>query len=315
MVSYLARRLISIIPILLIVGVVVFFIMRAIPGDPAQALLGADATPAELSDMREKLGLNEPVMVQFVKWASSMIRGDFGVSIMYREPVLTVIGRRVEPTFLLLIMSMIQATFFGIALGIIAAINRNKLLDKLCMAISIVGVSLPAFWLGLMLILVFAVKLSLFPALGFVPMSEGGLWNTLSYLVLPSFALGIARAGSIARMTRSSMLDVLNNDYVRTARSKGLKESIVIRRHTLKNAMAPILTQLGITFAHLAGGAVVVETVFNIPGIGRLTFDSIGRRDYPTIQGNIICIALVYILINIVVDLCYKIFDPRIEFN
>jgi len=315
MLKYTLRRMVSSIPTLLVVGVMIFFLIRSIPGSPARNMLGDDATDEEVAAMEVKLGLDKPVGVQFARWVGNAVRGDFGDSIYYNKPVLELIIERLEPTVLLVTYSMSIAMLLGILFGVVAALHRNSFLDKFCMTVSTLGISMPGFWLGMTLIILLAVKNPLLPSQGYVPVSEGGLPMTLYYLTLPALAMGLQRAASIARVTRSSMLDVMGNDYIRTARSKGLQEHKVVCLHALKNAANPILTQVGISVAHLMGGSVVIERLFNIPGIGRLAFDSISRRDYPTIQGHVLFVAVIYVGINLIIDLLYKVFDPRIKYN
>lgn len=315
MFNYTVRRLISAIPVLFIVAVMVFALIHMIPGNPAAVMLGSDATQEEIDALSEKLGLNEPVPVQLVKWFGDALRGDMGDSIYYSRPVTEILAERLEPTFLIVVYAILVAIAIGVPLGILAAVYHNHILDKLCMIISMIGISCPSFWLGLNLVILFAVQRSIFPSVGYVPIAEGGLATTLYYITLPSFALGLQRSASIARVTRSGMLDVLNNDYIRTARAKGLGELFVIAKHALKNAMNPILTQVGMSLAQLIGGAVVIETIFNIPGLGLLAFDSLKRRDYPMIQGHILFVAMAYILINLIIDLLYRAFDPRVDYQ
>lgn len=315
MFKYTLRRIISAIPTLLVVGALIFFLIRCIPGSPAQIMLSDDATAEEIAAMEEKLGLDRPILVQFVQWFGNAAKGDFGNSIYYQQPVLSLLVERLEPTMLLVTYGMAIAIVLGVCFGVTAAINHNRPLDKLCMTVSTLGISMPGFWIGMNLIIILAVKNPVLPSVGYVPVAEGGLGQTLYYLTLPALAMGLQRAASVARVTRSSMLDVLGADYIRTARSKGLRERTVIFLHALKNAANPIITQLGISIAHLMGGSVVIERLFNIPGIGRLAFDSVSRRDYPTIQGHVLFVALVYVAINLIIDLLYKVFDPRIKYN
>jgi peptide/nickel transport system permease protein len=299
----------------MIVAVLIFLLIRLIPGNPAIVMLGDDATPDEIAAMERRMGIDRPVPVQFVSWVGNMLKGDFGSSLYYRKPVAQVIFSQLEPTVMLVIYAMTICLLLGVPLGVIAAINRNGISDRICMVLSMVGISMPGFWLGLNLIILFAVKIRLFPSVGYVMIREGGLLESLKYLTLPALAMGLQRSASIARVTRSGMLDVLNNDYIRTAKAKGLSEGRIIGLHALKNSANQILTQAGISIAHLMGGSVVIENVFNIPGIGRLAFDSVSRRDYPTIQGHIIFVASVYVLVNLLVDLLYKFFDPRVEYK
>lgn len=315
MINYTIRRLIAAIPTLIVVAVMIFVLIRLIPGNPALVMLGDEATPDEVVAMEQRLGIDQPVFVQFGKWVAKMARGDFGDSIYYRKPVMQVIFSHLEPTLLLVCFAMAICLSIGVPLGITAAVHRNGLLDRFCMIVSMFGISMPGFWLGLNLIILFAVKWSLLPSVGYSMIREAGLMESLRYLTLPALAMGLQRSASIARVTRSSMLEVLGNDYIRTARAKGLFERRVIYLHALKNAANQILTQAGISIAHLMGGSVVIETIFNIPGIGRLAFDSIARRDYPTIQGHIIFVAAVYVFVNLTVDLLYKFFDPRVEYK
>ncbi|PNV59880.1 peptide ABC transporter [Clostridium sp. chh4-2] len=315
MINYTIRRLISAIPTMFIVAVMVFFLIRCVPGNPALTMLSDDATVEEIADMEIRMGLDQPVVVQFGKWLGNAVRGNFGDSIYYDQPAMDVVMSRLESTWMLVILAMCISMLIGVPLGILAATHRNGILDKLCMVLSMIGISMPGFWLALNLVILFAIKLPIFPAVGYAYISEGGLMQSLKYLLLPAIALGLQRSASLARVTRSSMLDVLNSDYIRTARSKGLGEKAVIGIHALKNAMNQIITQIGISIAHLLGGAIVMENVFNIPGLGRLAFDSIVRRDYPVIQAHILYVAFIYVIVNLVVDLLYKFFDPRIEYK
>lgn len=315
MLKYTLKRLVSSIPTILVVAVLIFSLVRLIPGSPARNMLGEDATEEEVLALEHKMGLDQPIVVQFSRWIGDALRGDLGDSLYYSRPVTEILLERVGPTLLLVAYSMIIASLIGISLGVVAAVTRGKLLDKAAMILSTVGISMPGFWLALNLVILLAVKNPIFPSVNYMPVAEVGLLGTLWYVTLPSLAMGLQRSASIARVTRSSMLDVLGEDYIRTARSKGLGERAVIAVHALKNAANPIMTQIGISIAHLMGGSVVMEKLFNIPGLGRLAFDSITRRDYPTIQGHILFVAVIYVFVNLVVDLCYKLFDPRIKYN
>jgi peptide/nickel transport system permease protein len=315
MLNYTIRRLVAAIPTLAIVAAMIFILIRLIPGNPALVMLGDDATPSEIAAMERRLGIDQPMPVQFLRWAGGMLRGDFGASIYYRKPVMDVLFSQFEPTLLLVTYSMIICLIIGIPLGVAASVHRNTAVDRICMILSMTGISMPGFWLGLNLVILFAVKLSLLPSVGYSMIRENGLLESLRYLTLPAIALGLQRAASVARVTRSSMLEVLGDDYIRTARAKGLAPRRVVGIHAHKHAANQILTQAGISIAHLMGGSVVMESVFNIPGIGRLAFDSISRRDYPMIQGHIIFVASVYVFVNLAVDLLYKFFDPRVEYK
>lgn len=315
MLKYTLRRILAAIPTLLIVGVMIFVLIRCIPGNPAQVMLPDDATAEEIAAMEVKLGLDKPLIVQFTQWIGNAIKGDLGESLYYHKPVLSLIVERLEPTWLLVLYGMTIAILLGVTLGVIAAMHRNRFLDKLCTTVSVFGISMPGFWIGMNLVILLAVKNPIFPSSEYVPLSEGSLSTTLYYLTLPAIAMGLQRAASLTRVTRSSMLDVLGSDYIRTARAKGLKERTIICLHALKNAANPIMTQIGISIAHVMGGSIVIEKLFNIPGIGRLAYDSVTRRDYPMIQGHVLFVAVIYVGINLIVDLLYKAFDPRIKYN
>ena len=315
MLKYTLKRLVSSIPTILVVAVLIFGLVRMIPGSPARNMLGEDATEEEVLALEQKMGLDKPIEVQFIRWIGNALRGDLGDSLYYNRPVTELLLERLGPTLLMVAYAMVIASIIGISLGVIAAVTRGKIWDKIAMILSTVGISMPGFWLALNLVILLAVKHSFFPSVNYMPVAEVGLLGSLWYLTLPSLAMGLQRSASIARVTRSSMLDVLGEDYIRTARAKGLGERTVIAVHALKNAANPLMTQIGISIAHLMGGSVVMEKLFNIPGLGRLAFDSITRRDYPTIQGHILFVAVIYVFVNLAVDLCYKIFDPRIKFN
>lgn len=316
MLKYTIKRLISAIPTILVVSVLIFVLVRFIPGSPAQVMLPDDATPEEVAALEAQMGLDQPVPVQFVKWIGNAIRGDLGESLYYNTPVVDLLVDRLGPTLLLVTYAMTIAILIGVSLGVIAAVNRGHILDKVAMILSIVGISMPGFWIALNLVIKFSVQMDgAFPSVGYATIDEYGIGVTLWYLTLPAVAMGLQRSASIARVTRSSMLDVLGEDYIRTARAKGLRERAIIGLHALKNAANPILTQIGISVAHLMGGTVVMEKLFNIPGLGRLAFDSVTRRDYPTIQGHILFVAVIYVFVNLAVDLLYKVFDPRIKYG
>lgn len=315
MLKYTLRRILAAIPTLLIVGAMIFILIRCVPGNPAQVMLPDDATAEEIAAMEVKLGLDKPYIVQFTQWIGNAIKGDLGESLYYHRPVLDLIVERLEPTWLLVLYGMTIAILLGVTLGVVAAMHRNRFLDKLCTTVSVFGISMPGFWIGMNLVILLAVKNPIFPSSEYVPLSEGSLSTTLYYLTLPAIAMGLQRAASLTRVTRSSMLDVLGSDYIRTARAKGLKERTIICLHALKNAANPIMTQIGISIAHVMGGSIVIEKLFNIPGIGRLAYDSVTRRDYPMIQGHVLFVAVLYVGINLIVDLLYKAFDPRIKFN
>lgn len=312
MLAYTIRRLLLTIPVMLLVATAVFLLLHLTPGDPVGVMLGTDASEAQRLAVRKELGLDRPLPVQYAEWLSRAVRGDLGRSLFLDQPVTRALLDRVQPTLLLTVMSSLVAVIIGLPTGVLAARRRGSFLDLGVMGIAMLGISMPTFWLGLNLILLFAVKLRWLPVAGYEPLSSG-LWSSLRYLILPSVTLGAAQGALLARMTRSMMLDVLNQDYIRTARAKGLVERSVVVRHALRNAFIPLLTVIGLTFAVLIGGAVVTEQIFNIPGVGRLLILAIGRRDFPLVQGAVLIIAALYVLINLVVDLLYAVVDPRIR--
>jgi peptide/nickel transport system permease protein len=310
--AYILRRLVMLVPVLIVVGVVVFGLVHLTPGDPAAVILGDRATPEDIARLRDQLGLNDPLPVQFVHWFGNVLRLDFGESIFLGEPVTQALLDRVQPTALLTLYALSIQVLIGIPAGVLAAVRYNSPLDRALTVMAISGSAIPTFFLGILLILIFAVRLRWLPSGGYVPFGEDPVAHVKGML-MPAFALGFSAAGLLARLVRSSMLDVLREDYVRTAFAKGLPEQFVIVRHALRNALIPALTVIGISLGALLGGAVVTETVFTIPGMGRLVVQSIARRDYPVIQGAIIAIAMTYVLVNLVVDVLYVYVDPRVR--
>jgi peptide/nickel transport system permease protein len=304
---------VALVPVLLVVGVVVFLIARFTPGDPIRVLLGEDARPEQVQALRQLHGLDAPLPVQFGLWLSRALRGDLGRSLFNRLPVTRTIWQHVGPTMMLSSMALGVALVIGIPIGIASAVYRNSWLDQASLSLVMLGAAVPSFWLGLTLIVVFAVNLGWLPSSGFRPPDEG-LWRSVRYMILPAIALGVPNSALIIRFVRGSLLDVIATDYVRTARAKGLAERAVIFRHALRNALVPILTVVGLTFAALMGGAVVTETVFSIPGIGQLVVQSVLRRDYPVIQGVTLIVAASYVLINLLVDVLYLVVDPRVKY-
>jgi peptide/nickel transport system permease protein len=311
---YIIRRLLLLIPVLLIVGVVVFTLMHLTPGDPASVMLGREATQEQKDALRERLGLNEPIPVQFFSWFGSALRLDFGDSLFIGKPVTQALLDRAEPTGLLALYSLTLAVIIAIPAGVIAAVRANSLLDRLLMVVSISGVAIPSFFFGILLILLFAVILGWLPSGGYADISDNPIEH-FKYMLLPTLTLGFSAAGLLARLVRSTMLDVLNEDYVRTAYSKGLEERHVIVAHAFRNALIPVLTIIGVTFAGMLGGAVVIETVFNIPGMGRLLVQSVTRRDIPVVQGAVMTVAAIEVLVMLLVDLLYVYVDPRIRYG
>jgi peptide/nickel transport system permease protein len=311
---YIAKRLWSLIPVLFVVATLVFFLVHLTPGDPASVILGPDAPQEAIAELRARLGLDKPLPVQFVRWFGQVLQGDLGESIFLRRPVSQAIVERLEPTLLLAGLATVFAVVIGIPTGVLAAMYRNTWLDRLFMSISVFGVSMPNFWLALNLIFLFALTLAILPVSGYVPLRDDPLM-TLRFLLLPSFSLGFPQSALLARMTRGSMLDVLSQDYVKTARAKGLSERLVIYKHALKNTMITVITVIGIVLAITLSGSVVIETIFGLPGIGRLIINSVLRRDYPVIQGTVLCIAASYVLVNLLIDLLYVYLDPRIKYQ
>lgn len=310
---YIARKLVSAIPILLGVLTVVFLLVRMVPGDPAEAILGEFATPQALETMREALGLNLPLHEQYFEFMSGALKGDFGRSILTRQPVTERIAEVLPFTLQLAVGALIVATLIGVPLGIYAAVNRNRPGDYAAMVTSLLGVSMPDFWIGLLLVLLFSVKLQWLPITG--AGEGGGLWQTITYLLLPSITLGASMAGLIARMTRSTMLEVLDQDYIRTARAKGMGERLVIYRHALRNAVIPVITILGLNVGRLLAGTVIAEHLFVRPGLGQILLRSMQTRDYPQIQGLVALFAVVIIGVNLIVDLMYGVLDPRVRYD
>lgn len=310
--AYVVRRLLATIPVMAIVAIIVFSLLHLSPGDPAHVLAGETATPDEVERIRQALGLERPFLERFAEWSLGVMGGNLGQSIFFGRPVADLILQRAGPSVALSILSLLIAVLIAIPLGVVAAWRAGRAADKLSMGFAVIGFSLPVFVLAYLLIFFFSVKLRWLPVQGYRPLAEG-VGPFLQHLVLPSLALGIVYAALIARITRAAMLEVLGQDYMRTARAKGLGLLRMVFRHALKNAAVPIVTVIGIGFGMLISGVVVTETVFNVPGVGRLTVDAILRRDYPVIQGVVLVFSAVYVLINLAVDLSYALFDPRIR--
>lgn len=306
MYQYIARRLLLSIPVVFGVSVIIFSIIRMIPGDPAQAIAGVNATPEYIRQIRVQYALDQPLYIQYGRFIAGMTRGDLGKSIFSGRPVTREIGERFPRTLLLAMVALSISTVIGVSAGIVSATRRNSIFDNASMMVALFGVATPVFWMALMLQLLFAVQLRWLPATGI---------GTVRNLVLPGITLGMASAALMARITRSSMLDVLRQDFITTARAKGLGERVVIYKHALKNALIPVVTVLGIQFGVLLGGAVLTETVFAWPGVGRLLVDSILRRDYPVVQGTVMLLAFLFVLINLTVDIIYAFLDPRIHYQ
>ncbi|TCN17957.1 ABC transporter permease [Sinorhizobium americanum] len=313
MFTYVLRRLVSTIAVMAMVGIFVFLLLRLAPGDPAAMIAGRSATEEMIAGIREQLGLNDPLPVQFIHWVRDMLGGDFGTSIFAGRPVLELISQRLEPTLSLSILTMILAVTVGVSFGILAAWRTGGFVDRLLTAFSAFSYSVPVFVIGYFLIYFLAIRVHVLPVQGYVPIQSGvGPW--FGHLILPTLTLGLGFIAFIARVTRASMLEVLSEDYMRTAAAKGASSYSMLFHHALKNAGVPILTVIGISFAYLIGGVVLTETVFNIPGIGRLVVDAINNRDYPIIQSVLILTSGLYVLINLIVDLAYTLIDPRIRY-
>lgn len=311
--NYIVRRLASTVVVMVTVGIFIFLILRLSPGDPA-AIIAGDAATAEMIDgIRAKLGLNDPLPIQFIHWALGLLGGDFGTSIFSGRPVLQLILQRLEPTISLAVLTIVFSSTTGVAFGILAAWRAGGLVDRVLWVFAALGFSIPVFVIGYFLIYGFAVSMHWLPVQGYKPLDQGlGAW--CAHLVLPVATLSVAYVALIARITRASMLEVLSEDYMRTAVAKGASPYSLLFHHALKNAGVPILTVIGLGFAYLIGGVVITETVFNIPGVGRLTVDAINNRDYPIIQAILILSSGVYVLVNLVVDLAYTLIDPRIRY-
>ena len=312
--AYLLQRILAVIPVMLVVATVAFVLIHLAPGDPASVIAGPYAAPDDVAKLRHQLGLDEPLPVQLVRWYGRLLVGDLADSIFLRRPVIEAIIERLEPTLLLTAWATLIAVLIGVPAGIVSARYHNSAVDQSFMAMALLGLSIPNFLLGLLMILVFGVWLGWLPVAGYVPL-DGGLWPNIRSLLMPAVSLGLVQSALIARITRSSMLDVLREQFILAARAKGLDERVLVYKHALKNAIIPTLTVIGITFAILIGGAVVIETVFNIPGLGRLIISAVLRRDYPVIQGVVLMIAVAYTLVNLLVDLAYLALDPRIRYQ
>jgi len=306
MIRYILKRLAMLIPVLFGVTIVSFSLLQIVPGDPAVLLAGEDANPDFIEAVRKEYGFDQPFHVQYFRFVSHAVLGDFGISIRNREPVINLLKQRFGFTVQLSFLSILIAAFIGLIAGVISATRQYSIFDNLSMVGALFGISMPIFWLGLLLMLVFSVYLGWFPAGG-----SGGL----KHLLLPAIALGAASAAVIARMTRASMLEVIRQDYIRTARANGLREWVVIYKHALKNAMIPVITVFGLEFGYMLGGAVLTETVFSLPGVGRLMVEGIFQRDYAVVQGSMLLVAATFVLVNLLTDIAYALFDPKIRYE
>jgi peptide/nickel transport system permease protein len=313
MLDFIARRLVAIVPVLTVVAVLIFLMLRLTPGDPAAVIAGDNATSDQIADIRQKLGLNEPIWTQFGIWIADMLQGKFGESFFFKKTVAELIAQRIEPTLALATCTLIFAVSLSVPLGVLAAYRQGTLFDRFVMGFCVMGFSVPGFVIAYCLIYFFAIELGWLPVQGYVRIGVD-FWKFLERMVLPSLTLSVGFIALISRITRASVLEVLNEDYIRTARAKGLSNRVVLMKHALRNAAVPILTVIGIGIAVLMGGAVVTESVFGLPGLGRLTVEAVLSRDFPTIQTVILMFSVVYVLINLLIDISYTIFDPRIRY-
>ena len=312
MTAFIVRRLLATIPVMAVVAIFVFLLLRLAPGDPAALIAGDDATSQQIESIRRQLGLDRPIWDQFVIWVGRILQGDLGTSIFSNLPVSTLILQRLEPTLMLMVATLTVAITFAIPLGVLAAWKARTGVDRAVMVFAVLGFAVPVFLVGYVLMYIFSIQLRWLPVQGYKPLSQG-LWASVQGLILPAIALGTTYIALIARITRASMLEVLSQDYIRTANAKGLTNGRVLLLHALKNASVPIVTVIGIGIALLISGVVITETVFNIPGLGRLTVDAVLKRDYPIVQGLILVFAATKVIINLLIDLSYAFLDPRIR--
>lgn len=312
--AYIIKRILSMIPVLFIVAIFVFMLIHLIPGNPAAVILGPEATPEQVAALEDELGLNMPIYQQFFDWLMGVLRGDLGDSVYMNVPVLDAFFDHLMPTLSLAIIAQFFSMIIAIPIGIIAARKRGTYVDNSLMTVAMLGMSIPSFLLALLLMLLFGVKLGWLPVAGYSPL-ENGVWEFIRHLILPAIALGAIQAAVIARMTRSSMIDILSLNYIKTAKAKGVTNNVVIYKHALRNALIPILTILGDTFGALITGAVVTETVFNLPGLGQLILNAITRRDYAVIQGTILLVAFSYLILNLIIDLLYGVINPKVRLS
>lgn len=311
--KYILGRLAKTIPVLCMIMVITFFVIRCMPGDPARMALGDKATEAQIEELQIQLGLDKSLPEQFVNWIQDISKGDLGESLLWKRPVIEIIFERMEPTFILAIIGQLLGTFLGVMLGMIAAIYYQKIPDYLFQLVSLIAVSIPCFWLLLVMIQIFGVKLSVFPVAGYTMISSGGVKNAIHSLMMPGIALGIMQSGQIARMTRTTLAETMKRDYLRTARAKGMDEKVVIAKHAFINTLGPVINVIGNSFATLLGGTWVVESICNIPGIGNLALNAISNRDYPLIQGTLLFVAVIFTVMNLVVDIVCSLINPKVR--
>lgn len=314
MLKTILKRILQIIPILFVVVSITFVLTRMIPGNPAVTMLGPQASPADIAKMEEELGLNKPMLEQFVNYIGGLLHGDFGRSYSYSQPVLDLIMDRIPATLLITLTGLFIATLVGIPIGVLSAIKQYSAFDYVFMVLALVGVSMPIFWLGMMLVLVFSVNLGWLPSMGMGSMANG-LWDVVSHMILPCFCLATIPAATFARITRSSMLEVINTDSIKALRAKGLRESRIIWKHAFKNALPPIVTVFGLQLANSFMGAILTETIFSWPGMGTMIVNAVNNRDYALIQGTVLFIAVVFVFVNLLVDLVYMVINPRVSYE
>jgi len=312
MLTFILRRLLSAIPTLILVSLFVFTLQKLLPGDPVQAMAGEERDPAVMEYLREKYRLNDPVPLQYLHWVGNVLTGDFGTSLRTEQPVTALLASKLPVTIELAVLALIIALVIGIPAGVVSAVRKGTAVDYGANVFALSGISIPHFWLGILLILIFAVKLQWLPASGFVPLGEN-LMQNLKTLILPAFVLGAGLAGVLMRHTRSAMLEVLRADYVRTARAKGLFPRTVVLKHALRNALMPIVTLTTLLFGELLGGAVLTEQVFSIPGFGKMIVDAVFNRDYAVVQGVVLCVAIGFLLLNLLADVLYRLINPRLR--
>jgi peptide/nickel transport system permease protein len=313
--KYVLKRLLTLIPVLFIVSVVIFMLIHLVPGDPASAMLGEQATPEQIEALREKLGLNEPLVLQYIYWVRDIFRGDLGTSLFMDGTMVEIIREHMIPTLQQTAVAIVFATAVGVPLGMIAAIKRGTLVDQSISVFSIIGVSMPSFLMGLGLILLFSVKLGWLPSSGYKDIATYGWGTHIRYMLLPGIALGFIEMGLIIRMTRSSMLEILGSDYIRMAKAKGVSRFKMFTKHAMRNALVGIVTVVGLAFISCLGGAAVTESIFNIPGIGKLTLNSVMRRDYEVVQAVVLVVSLLNVLCTLILDLLYGLIDPRVRIS
>lgn len=314
MLRYLGKRVLLILPTIFVPLILVFLLLRLSPGDPAGMMLGDQATPEQIAALRTQMGLDQPLLVQFVLWLKNIVTLNLGDSLFFREPVMQIIPRYAGVTILLTMVALTLAVTIGVTMGLISAMNRNKPIDRGVVATAVLGISLPEFWFALLLIFLFSVTLRWFPVAGYNPPSAG-LIAFASTIFLPALALGVRQSALMTRMMRSSMLDVLNEPYITTARAQGLPERTVIGRYAMRTAAMPVVTVVGLSAGYMLGGAVAIELIFALPGLGRMLVEAVGRRDYPLVEGGVLTIALVLAFLNLLIDVIYALVDPRIRYQ